>query len=164
MKKLLSFAIISLMLTSAFAVQAETRIGVVNFQRLLAEAPQAKTVTQSIQNEYEAKRAQLKAKQQELIDLQTQVERDFAAMSDDQKRAKSEEFRNKQRDYAAQEKQILQEFNQKRNQKLGELQVTIMTQINGLATEMGYDIIVGEGVLFASANVDVTDKVLARLR
>ena len=164
MKKLLSIAIISLMLTSSFAVQAETRIGVVNFQRLLAEAPQAKTVTQSIQNEYEAKRAQLKSKQQELIDLQTQVERDFAAMSDDQKRAKSEEFRNKQRDYAAQEKQILQEFNQKRNQKLGELQVTIMTQINGLATEMGYDIIVGEGVLFASANVDVTDKVLARLR
>ena len=164
MKKLVSFIIISLMLGSSLAVAAEVKIAVVSFPRLLAEAPQAKSATQSIQSEYETKRGQLQAKQQELIDLQQQVARDFDAMSDDQKRAKSEEFRNKQREFNEQEKQLLQEFNQKRNEKLGELQKTLMTQVNGLAAEMGYDLILGEGVLYASASMDVTDKVLARLR
>lgn len=164
MKKLVSFIVLSILLGSSLAVAAEVRIAVVSFPRLLAEAPQAKTATQSIQNEYETKRTQLQAKQQELIDLQQQVARDFDAMSDDQKRTKSEEFRNKQREYSEKEKQLLQEFNQKRNEKLGELQKTLMTQVNALATEMGYDLILGEGVLYASAAMDVTDKVLARLR
>ena len=164
MKKIISIFLLSVLLSGSLSVAAEIKIAVVSFPRLLAEAPQAKTATQSIQNEYEAKRTQLQSKQQELIDLQQQVARDFDAMSDEQKRSKSEEFRNKQREYGEKEKQLLQEFNQKRNEKLGELQKTLMTQVNGLAQEMGYDLILGEGVLYASAGIDVTDKVLARLR
>jgi outer membrane protein len=164
MKKLVSIVLFSIMLGSSVSALAELKIAVVSFPRLLAEAPQAKTATQAIQSEYESKRGQLQSKQQELINLQQQVAKDFDAMSDDQKRSKTEEFRNKTREYNEREKQLLQEFNQKRNEKLGELQKTLMTQVNGLATEMGYDLILGEGVLYASASVDVTDKVLARLR
>jgi len=164
MKKLVSFMLVSVMVASSFAVQAELRIAVVSFPRLLSEAPQAKSATQSIQNEYEAKRSQLQSKQQELIDLQKQVTRDFETMSEEQKRSKSEEFRSKQREFMEKEKQLLTEFNQKRNEKLGELQKTLMTQVNTLAQELGYDLILGEGVLYASPSIDVTEQVLARLR
>ncbi|MBT8141438.1 MAG: OmpH family outer membrane protein [Gammaproteobacteria bacterium] len=168
MKKLVIFALLSIMLGTSIAVQAEVKIAVVNFPRLLAEAPQVKTATAAIQKEYESKAAQLKAKQkeveQELIALKQQVERDFDVMSDDQKRAKSEEFRNKQIEFNAKEKQLLQEFNLKRNEKLGELNKTLMTQVNGLAQEQGYDLVLSEGVIYAKAALDITDKVLARLR
>jgi len=118
----------------------------------------------SIKSEFDSKKAQMQAESQTLVDLQKNYQRDFDALSDDQKRAKLEEINTKRRAFVEKENKMLNELNKKRNDKLLEFQKTLMTQVNSIAQELGYDLIVGEGVLYASPTVDITDKVLARLR
>jgi len=143
---------------------AEVRIGYVSVPRLLAEAPQAKAATAAIKSEQDSKRAQLQSQGQQLVDLQKQLQRDFDALSDDQKRSKLEEINTKRAALLEKENKLLGEYNKKRNEKLAELQKTLMTQVNNLAKELGYDMVFGEGVLYANPSLDITDKVLARLR
>jgi len=158
---LILFSSLAMVGNTAFA---ELRIGYVSVPRLLSEAPQAKAANTAIKNEQEAKRAQLQSQGQQLVDMRNKLQRDFDALSDDQKQAKIQEINTKRAALLEKENQLLSEYNKKRNEKLAELQKTLMSQVTGLAQEMGYDLIVGEGVLYAKPELDITEKVLARLR
>jgi len=164
MKKFISIIILSLVLSSSFAVQAELKVGAVNINRVMLEAPKFKSANQAIDSEFKIKTDQLKSKANEIKTLQDSFKRDFDTMSDDQKRVKSEEIRTKAKDFSDREKTIIQEFNQKRNEKLQELQKLLTTQIQSIASEQGYDLVLTQGVAYATPTVDITDKLIARLQ
>jgi len=164
MKKLLSFSLILVTLFATSSMFAELRIGVVSMPKIMNEAPQLKSAQAAIKTEFESKKAQIQAESQRLVDLQNAYQRDFDALSDDQKRAKLEEINTKRRAFLEKENKMLNELNKKRNEKLLQFQETLMTQVRNIGKELGYDLIVGEGVLYASPTIDITDKVLARLR
>jgi outer membrane protein len=79
--------------------------------------------------------------------------------------------RNLERDVVAQRRELqrsTEEFredvNLRRNEELGKFQRQIVEIINNLAKEEGFDLIVNDGaVVYASKQVDITDKVLSRL-
>ena len=52
----------------------------------------------------------------------------------------------------------------RRNEELGKLQKSLMEEVQSFARSQRYDLIVGEGVLFASDTIDVTSQVLAGLQ
>jgi len=164
MKKLVSLVVVCLMLGTSFALQAEVKIAVVNYNRVMTEAPRVKSATAAIDSEFKLKRDQLAAKANEIKALQDNFKRDFETMSEDQKRVKSEEFRAKAEEFSAKEKQLVQEFNKKRNEKLEEIQQLLNSQINSLAVEKGYDLILTQGIAYASSSVDITDSLIARLQ
>ncbi len=164
MKKFISIIILGLMLSSSFAVQAELKVAAVNINRVMLEAPKFKSANQAIDSEFKIKTDQLKSKANEIKTLQDSFKRDFDTMSEDQKRVKSEEIRTKAKDFNDREKTLVQEFNQKRNEKLQELQKLLSTQIQALANEQGYDLVLTQGVAFATPSVDITDKLIARLQ
>ena len=164
MKKIISIVILGLMLSSSYAIQAELKVAAVNINRVMLEAPKFKSANQAIDSEFKIKTDQLKSKANEIKTLQDGFKRDFDTMSEDQKRVKSEEIRTKAKDFNDREKTIIQEFNQKRNEKLQELQKLLSTQIQSLANEQGYDLVLTQGVAFATPSVDITDKLIARLQ
>ena len=164
MKKIISIVILGLMLSSSYAVQAELKVAAVNINRVMLEAPKFKSANQAIDSEFKIKTDQLKSKANEIKTLQDSFKRDFDTMSEDQKRVKSEEIRTKAKDFNDRETTIIQEFNQKRNEKLQELQKLLSTQIQSIATEQGYDLVLTQGVAFATPSVDITDKLIARLQ
>jgi len=43
---------------------------------------------------------------------------------------------------------------------MAKLQRSLLTEIQDYATQEGYDLIVGDGVLFASGSVNITEQVL----
>jgi len=143
MKKLVSLVVVCLMLGTSFALQAEVKIAVVNYNRVMTEAPRVKSATAAIDSEFKLKRDQLAAKANEIKALQDNFKRDFETMS---------------------EKQLVQEFNKKRNEKLEEIQQLLNSQINSLAVEKGYDLILTQGIAYASSSVDITDSLIARLQ
>ena len=164
MKKFISIIILGLMLSSTYAVQAELNVVAVNINRVMIEAPKFKSANQAIDSEFKIKTDQLKSKANEIKTLQENFKRDFDTMSDDQKRVKAEEIQTKAKDFNNREKTLIQEFNQKRNEKLQELQVLLSSQIQSLASEQGYDLVLTQGVAFATPAVDITDKLIARLQ
>ena len=65
---------------------AQTKIAVVNFQRLVEEAPQAKVVMQALQDEFAPRQREIVAQQKELKTKEEKLQRDGAVMAENERR------------------------------------------------------------------------------
>ncbi|MDH5436713.1 MAG: OmpH family outer membrane protein, partial [Gammaproteobacteria bacterium] len=57
-----------------------------------------------------------------------------------------------------------EDFNIRRNEEFGKLQKRIYEAIVSHAKKEKYDLIISDGVIYASDTVDITNQVLARLK
>lgn len=145
------------------AQAADIKIGVVNVARLLDSAPQTKSALQALQEEFSPRERELVAQQQELLAQQEALQRDAAIMSDEERRNSEQSLREKQRDLARKSGQFREDANMRRNEELGRLQRLLLEEVDAFARANGFDLIIGDGVLFAQGEVDITDQVLARM-
>jgi outer membrane protein len=143
---------------------AGLKIGVVNFARLIQESPQAKTTLKALEEEFSPRQRDLVARQNELKDRQAKLQKDLAVMGADERRNAESKFRDDERDLGRRQNEFVEDFNVRRNEELGKLQRELLKQVQGFATQKGYDLIVGEGVLYAARSVDVTEQVLQSIQ
>ncbi|NND60683.1 MAG: OmpH family outer membrane protein [Gammaproteobacteria bacterium] len=146
-------------LTSA----AEMNIGVVNIGRLIEESPQAKSAMKALQDEFAPRQRNLMTEEQGLRDEQAKLERDAAVMGENEARDAERNLRSRARELARKQNEYLEDLNLRRNEELGRLQRVLLEEVQTFARERNYDLIVGDGVLYASNTVDVTAEVLAGL-
>lgn len=157
-----SLPAIVLVLASNIAA-AEINIGVVNIARLLEEAPQARAAMQSLQEEFEPRQRDILAKTKELREKEEAFQRDAAVMGDAERRSQEKDLRESQRNLARKQNEYLEDLNLRRNEELGRLQRSLLQEVQNYARSSNYDLIVGDGVLFASEAVDITADVLKGL-
>jgi len=143
---------------------ADTRIGFVNAGRVTSEAPQAEAARASLEEEFGARDRAMSEEQEALRELEDRLNRDSAAMSEGQQQALQRDLIARQRELRRAEEEFREDFNMRRNEELGRLQRRIVEAINDLAEAEGFDLIVSEGVIYASDRVDITDRVLERLQ
>ena len=80
-----SIAFLSLCLCGVLVsgqASAEIKIGVVNFQKLLEEAPQTKTAMQALENEFAPRRRELMTMQNDLKSREEKLQKEGAVMSE----------------------------------------------------------------------------------
>lgn len=145
------------------AQAADLKIGVINVAKLLDSAPQTKSALEALQEEFAPREKELVAQQQELVAQQESLQRDSAIMSEAERRASEQTLREKQRDLARKTGQFREDANMRRNEELGRLQRVLLDEVNAYGNSNGFDLILGDGVLFARGEVDITDQVLARM-
>lgn len=164
-KSLLLVAASGLLILGAAGVSdaADLKIGVINVAKLLDSAPQTKSALQALQDEFAPRERELVAQQQELVGQQEALQRDSAIMSEDERRSNEQSLRERQRDLARKTGQFREDANMRRNEELGRLQRLLLEEVNAFATANGFDLIIGDGVLYARGEVDITDQVLARM-
>ncbi len=149
--------------TASAANAADLKIGVINVAKLLDSAPQTKSALQALQEEFAPRERDLVSQQQELVGQQEALQRDSAIMSEAERRSSEQSLREKQRDLARKTGQFREDANMRRNEELSRLQRLLLDEVNAFATANGFDLIIGDGVLFARGEVDITDQVLARM-
>lgn len=154
---------LAILMLSAPVTAADLNIGVVNIARLLEEAPQVRSAMQSLQEEFAPRRRDLVEQTSALQTREEQLQRDIAVMSDDSRRGAERELREKQRDLARRQNEFLEDLNLRRNEELGNVQRTLIQEVQSYARSANFDLILGDGVLFAADAVDITAQVLARL-
>lgn len=167
--KLLTSKGISLVLivVAMFAISAPAtaqenmKIGVVNVQLLIERIPQTRDALQSLEEEFAPRQRELVAKQTEFQELAEKVQQDIQVMGETERRNAENDLRDLRRDVTRIEQEIREDFNLRRNEELAKLQRSVLQEVTNYAQEQGFDMIVGDGVLFASAAVNVTDEVLA---
>ncbi|MCC7258060.1 MAG: OmpH family outer membrane protein [Gammaproteobacteria bacterium] len=137
------------------------KIGVVNFARLVQESPQAKITLKALEDEFSPRQRDLVAKQNELKERQAKLQKDLPVMGAEERRNAESKFRDDERDLSRRLGEFQEDFNVRRNEEIGKLQRDLLREVHGFAQQKGYDIIVGEGVLYAAQNVDVTAQILA---
>jgi outer membrane protein len=162
-KQHLCKAALGLVMVCAFALPAaaqELKIGVVNIPVLLDRAPQTKAVMDSLQEEFAPRQREFLAKQKELEDLTARIQKDVAVMGESERRTAENDLRDLRRDVSRMQQEFREDIELRQNEELGKLQSTLLKAVQDYAQAQEYDLIVGDGVLFASSAVNITDEVL----
>jgi outer membrane protein len=142
------------------ATAQELKIGVVNVPLLMDRAPQTKAAMDALQEEFAPRQREILAKQTELQELVEKAQKDAAVMSETERRNAEKSVRDLQREVQRLETEFREDLNLRQNEELGTLQRAILAEVQTFAQAQGYDIVVGDGVLFASTAANITEEVL----
>jgi outer membrane protein len=143
---------------------AEIKIGVVNATKLMQEAPQAKAVTEALRGEFAGKQRELTAQQAALKAKQEKFERDGATLTPEQRQRAEKELRDGNRDYSQKLNDVQEDFNTRQNEELSRLQSAIVAEVQSYALSQKFDLVLTDGVIFATSSLDITAAVLAGLQ
>jgi len=155
--------IFAVALVSAFAVPAsaqELKIGFVNIQALMEGAPQTKAAMDALQEEFAPRQREFLAKQKEYEELATKVQKDVAVMGETERRNAEKNLRDLQREVTRLQTEFREDLNLRQNEELGILQRSLLKELQDYASQEGYDLVVSDGVVFASTAVNITAEVL----
>lgn len=146
------------------AANAELKIGVVNVPRLLEEAPQAKTAMQALQDEFAPRQREIVSQTKDLKTKEEKLQRDGAVMAENERRNFEKDLRDGQREVQRKQNEYVEDLNLRRNEELGKLQRSLLQEVQKYAKISGYDLVVGDGVLFRNDSIDVTAQILSALQ
>ena len=152
-------AIVMALLAMPAAAQ-DQKIGFVNVALLMDQAPQTKVEMSVLEEEFQPRQRDIVAKQKELEELGAKVQRDLAVMGETERRNAERDVRELQREVNRLQTEFREDFNLRRNEALGKLQRELLQEVQNYAQSAGYDLVVGDGVLYASQAVNITGMVL----
>ena len=141
------------------------KIGVVDPQRLLAESPQGKAVTDAMRAEFAPRERTLQAQAQALKAKQEKLQKDGATMTDDQRVRAEKELRDGERDFERARGEYQDDLTARRNEEMSRLQHTLGEEVRSYAKAQNYDVVLsGEAVIYQTQAYDITPAVLAALQ
>lgn len=143
---------------------AQPKIGFVNTARLLEESPQARAAQTALEGEFLPRQRELANQQKALQDKEEKLKRDSAVMSEADRARAERELRDGQRDLARRFNELQEDANLRRNEEFGKVQRSLLQEVQTYARANGFDLVVSDGVLFASPTVDITAQVVAALK
>lgn len=143
---------------------ADYKIGVVQAVRVLEAAPQADAAKKKLETEFAGKDKTLVAKQKDLKAMEDRAAKDAAIMSESERSRLERDVMNMRRELKRDSDEFRDDVNFRRNEEFAKIQKMIVEAIQTIASEQKYDLVLGEGVIFASKAVDITDLVIERLK
>src|ERR1700722_8702459 len=129
---------------------AEIKIGYVDFQKLMAEAPQVKSAMQAMQND-------LKASDEKLT-------KEGAIMAEADRAKAEKALRDQQREFSRKGGEFQDDLSTRKNEELGKVQRYLLEEIRTYSTAQGFDLVLGEGVFYSKPQLDITAQVLYVLK
>lgn len=156
---------VSLILASAFVAVpalANTKIGFVNTEKLLREAPLSVAAQKKLEREFAARDQELQKLAKQARDLQLQLDKDGVTMSDSERKVKERDLGNLNRDLQRQGREFREDLNLRRNEELGQIQERARKAIQEIARAEKFDLVIEQAVYVDPKN-DITDRVMKAL-
>jgi len=156
----------ALLLGSSVAWGQGIKVGVVNFGRLLEEAPQSQASQRALQEEFAPRQREIRAREDELKKLEERLQQGEGFMSDQERLDVERQARDLQRDLNRNKTEFNEDLSLRRNEELGKLQRMLIGEVQAFGRAESYDILMSEavGVVYASTAVDITDRILEALK
>lgn len=157
---LISFAFLGFAL--AGAALADSKVGFVNSQKILNEAPQATRAKKKIEKDFEKRDQDLQKLAKQLQGMQEAMEKNALTMAESDRRAKEREFNDLNREFQRKQREFREDLSQRQNEETAAIFERVNKVIRQIAEAEKYDIIFQEAV-YANPRIDITDKVLKAL-
>ncbi|HEU5208504.1 MAG TPA: OmpH family outer membrane protein [Longimicrobiales bacterium] len=151
----------------AAAQQQPVRVGYINTQKLLQDAPGTQDVQQRIRTELAPFEQQLRALEDSLRTLQQQFGQEPAGLSEQARTQRQQEFQTKAQGLQQRAAQVQQTAAQKQNELLAPVMQRIEEAISAVRQEGGFAMLFDaatDAIVSADTTLDMTERVLARLR
>jgi outer membrane protein len=142
---------------------AEIKLGVVNFQKLMEEAPQTKSAMQDLENEFAPRRRELMTMQNDLKARDEKMQKEGALMAEADRQKAEKALRDEQREFSRKAGEFQDDASQRRNEELNKVQRYIAAEISTYSAAQGFDLVVGES-FFVKPTFDITAQVLEVLK
>ena len=152
------------LVTLSYAVTAaELKVGYVQVDKILQEAPQTAESGKKLEKEFSPRSLDLERMSKQIKDLEAALDKDALTISDSDRRNKERDSQNLKIEFQRKQRELREDINLRKNEELGSLQDRVNKAVQSVAEAEGYDLVVYSGVAFASKKIDVTDKVLKML-
>lgn len=139
------------------------KIGVVDVQQVLNQSQRGQAVKQKLEQERTGRQKDLDARQQELVKLQAEYEKQAPVLSEQAKREKKEALERRFRDA----RRVAEDANRDFEKRVREAEMETTREIFSVIQEYGKDqgfsvILERSSIIFGAATVDVTADVIKR--
>lgn len=145
------------------ASAAELKIGYVQVDKILQEAPQTAESGKKLEKEFSPRTQELERMQKQIRDIESALDKNSLTLSETERRNKERDISNLKIEFQRKQRELREDVNLRKNEELGSLQDRINKAVTAVAEAEGYDLVIYSGVAFASKKVDITDKVLKSL-
>jgi outer membrane protein len=163
--RLMPYSLFVLLCLLTVGVQAaDMKIGFVNAARVLEEAPQADAARARLEKEFSPRDKELVKTQKQVRDLEDKLSRDGAIMSETKRRKLEREIISQKRDLKRSQDEFREDLNIRRNEAFDKLRRRVFEVITDIAKKEKYDLIVSDGVVYANDRIDITAKIVDRLK
>jgi len=157
------FILVTLLFSVSFAY-AEQKIAFVNQAKLLQKAPQAESARSKLQKEFSKRDKSLVSLQKQIIKSEEKLKKDAAILSAAELNKLKRKITLLRRDLERDKLAFKEDVSIRQNEELVKLQKSVLKSIQAIAQKEKYDLIISEGVIYASKQIDITDKILAQLK
>lgn len=150
------------LLSFSAGVLADSKIGFVNSQKILNDAPQAARAKKKIEKDFEPRDQELQRIAKQLKTMQENIDKNAVTMAEGERRTKEREFGDLNREFQRKQREFREDLSQRQNEEMAAIFERVNKIIKQLAEAEKYDIIFQEAV-YANPRIDITDKVIKAL-
>jgi outer membrane protein len=156
--------LVASLMTFALSVQsAELKVGYVQVDKILQDAPQTAESGKKLEKEFSPRSQELDRMAKQIKDLETILDKEGLTLSESERRTKERDAQNIKIEFQRKQRELREDINLRKNEELGSLQDRINKAVQSVSEAEGYDLVVYSGVAYASKKIDITDKVLKML-
>jgi len=141
---------------------AEGKIGFVNSQKILNDAPQAAKAKKKIEKDFEKRDQELQRIAKQLQGMQENMDKNAVTMAESDRRTKEREFNDLNREFQRKQREFREDLSQRQNEEMASIFERVNKVIKQIAETEKYDIIFQEAV-YANPRIDITDRVIKAL-
>ncbi len=163
-QKLTAICVAMILSVAVSAAAAEVKIGVVDFQSILAKSKAGQKVDAGLKSERQRMEKDFEGKRTELEELKKKLEREAMVMSREMREEKEIELRVKLKGAQDLEKQYRQELMRKEQEEVKKIQEEVLEIVADIGKKGQYTLVTSKlGVLYSADAVDLTDEVIKAL-
>ena len=153
----------SIILLLPMSVLAEIKIGYVVVEKVLKEAPQTTVSNKKLEKEFKSRTDGLQKKVKGIQKQEKDYKKNSVTMSESERQKAQKKIQNAKIDIQRIERELREDIDIRRREEIGKLQQQINKAIEDLAKKEKYDLILYQGVAYASKGIDITNDLIKSL-
>jgi len=154
----------ALLMLAGNAGAGDIKIGFVDATKVFEKSPQYEAARKSLEAEFTRRDNDLVAQRKQLKKLEEKLARDGAVMSDSELKRLDRDIISRRRKLKNAQDEFREDFNLRRNEEFNKLRRQVAEIVRQVGKDEGLDMIFSDGVVYASKRVNISEKVLQRLR
>ncbi len=156
----LFFSIFLLLPLSVSAEMEIFKIGYVVVEKVLKEAPQTAASNKKLEKEFKSRTDGLQKKVKAIQKQEKEFNKNSVTMSASDRQKAQKKIQNSKIEIQRIERELREDIDIRRREEIGKLQQQINEAIEEMAETEKYDLILYQGVAYASKEIDITDKLI----
>ncbi len=160
----LAYCLICVMGFTSHVIAEDYKIGAVNAIRILEQSPQAEKMRAQIEKEFAPRDRELVSAQKSLKEMEDRLTKDAPIMSESERSKLERDIINKRRDLKRSQDEFREDLTFRRNEEIAKIQKEIVDAINAVAKANNFDMVLNEGVIYASPKMDISQLIIDHLK